>query len=145
MPETSQPRQAAGGRDIYVNQVPCCRSSLPEKDRSLARLLVDVPALPPHLLVEILDQLMAAGGEQATLALIAARDVVLMRPANRPEALRALLEMAVAVDFDVRSFAILFSRSPPPLLHHAHASNTPYRWTCSLRVAAMNESGRKLA
>jgi hypothetical protein len=78
---------------------------LPAKDRSLARLLVDVPALPAELLTELLDGLKAAGGEHATLALITARDIVLMRPANRPEALRSMLEMAVAVDPDIR-FAV---------------------------------------
>ena len=80
-----------------------CRSTkLPPKDRSLARLLVDVPALPEEVLTTLFQALQAQGEEHATLALIAARDLVLLRPSIRFPALKTLLEMAVSPDSSLR-------------------------------------------
>ena len=75
---------------------------MPAKDRTLAKLLVDAPALPSELLKECLADLQARGGDYATLALIAARDVIINRPANRAVALDAILHMAVSKDPDMR-------------------------------------------
>ena len=79
-----------------------CRTELPAKDRTIARILLDAPALPDQLLVDLLQGLLGQGGEHATLALIAARDVVMLRPANRPQALQAMLEAAVVHDREIR-------------------------------------------
>lgn len=79
-----------------------CRAKLPAKDRILARLLVDVPALPNAILENLLRSLVEEDAEHATLSLIAARDVVMLRPANRPQALDSMLGMAVALDEGIR-------------------------------------------
>ena len=79
-----------------------CRTQLQAKDRTIARILLDAPALPDQLLKDLLQGLLGQGGEHATLALIAARDVVMMRPANRPQALQAMLEAAVMDDREIR-------------------------------------------
>lgn len=75
---------------------------MPAKDRSIAQLLVEAPALPPELLKEALDGLLAQGADYATLALVTARDVIMLRPGSRQPALQALLQMAVSADQDVR-------------------------------------------
>ena len=79
-----------------------CRTRLPPKDRSLARLLVDVPALPQGVVTTLFEALQEQGGEHATLALIAARDLVLLRPSIRFHALNTLLAMAVSPESDLR-------------------------------------------
>lgn len=75
---------------------------MPPKDRSLARLLLEVPALPNDLLDNLFKDLREQGDEHATLALIIARDVALMRPPNRQQALDAMLSMAVGQDEGLR-------------------------------------------
>ena len=68
----------------------------------MARLLLDVPALPTEALDRLLQDLREEGSEHATLALIIARDMTLMRPSNRFQALNAMLEMAVSHDDELR-------------------------------------------
>lgn len=88
--------------DKDLEGVILCRTKLPPKDRSLARLLVDVPGLPQEVLASLFEDLQAQGDEHATLALIAARDLVLLRPSIRFQALDTLLAMAVSPESDLR-------------------------------------------
>ena len=79
------------------------RAKLLPKDRALARLLLEAPALPEPLVPDLLRSLFLEGGEHATLALIATRDIMAQRPAIRLQALQVILSAAVAQDGDVRS------------------------------------------
>lgn len=75
---------------------------MPPKDRKLAKLLLDVPALPKGVLGGVFKALREQGGEHATLALIVARDLALMRPPSRQQALESMLDMAVDPDAELR-------------------------------------------
>ena len=68
----------------------------------LPKLLVEVPSLPKEQFVECIASLLQKSGEHATLALITARDVIVNRPGNRPEAMKAILEMAVSQNTELR-------------------------------------------
>lgn len=78
------------------------REQLPPSDRTIARLLLEAPALPQAGVAAFLRDLCASGGEWATLALSAARSVAVARPPNRDMALGFVLAAAVGADADLR-------------------------------------------
>lgn len=82
------------------------RTGLPLSDRTLVRLLAEAPLLPMPSVVQHLQQLCSDGPDWATLALLAARDVILQRPPNRPQVLNWVLEVAVSSDEDARGKAV---------------------------------------
>ena len=78
------------------------REHLPPSDRTIARLLLEAPALPHAGAAAFLADLAASGGEWATLALTAARGVAVARPPDRAMALGVVLAAAVGADADLR-------------------------------------------
>jgi len=78
------------------------REQLPPSDRTIARLLLEAPALPHAGAAAFLADLAASGGEWATLALTAARGVAVARPPDRAMALGVVLAAAVGADADLR-------------------------------------------
>ncbi|CAL8471131.1 g10673 [Coccomyxa elongata] len=76
------------------------------KDRTIARLLLDAPALPQPAVAQFLADVAAGGTEWATLALSAAFDVVMGRPCDRAPVLDMVLSTATAQDEDIRTKAV---------------------------------------
>jgi hypothetical protein len=98
----------AGSRyeDVFLSFLEGLKDKVPPSDRTIVSLLTEAPALPEPKVQEFLSSLCAAGGEWATLALIAARDVALTRPPSRQNAVAVALEASISEDVDVRTMAV---------------------------------------
>ena len=82
------------------------RRHLPPSDRTVVKLLLEAPALPMPAVQQYLHEVAAAGSEWSTLALLAARDVILQRPPSRQPVLQFVLAAAAGEDEDTRSKAV---------------------------------------
>ncbi|KAH7617684.1 putative Symplekin [Nannochloris sp. 'desiccata'] len=92
--------------DVFLSLLEGLKDKVPPSDRTIVFLLTEAPALPEPRVHEFLSSLCAAGGEWATLALIAARDVALTRPPSRQRAVAVALEASISEDVDVRTMAV---------------------------------------
>lgn len=73
---------------------------------SACRVLLEAPALPMPAVQSFLQQAVGRGADWCTLALLAARDVILMRPPSRPPLLQLVLDSCCAAAPDTRSKAV---------------------------------------
>jgi symplekin len=92
--------------DVFLSFLEGLKDKVPPSDRTIVFLLTAAPALPEPRVQEFLSSLCAAGGEWATLALIASRDVALTRPPSRQNAVNVALEASISRDVDVRTMAV---------------------------------------
>lgn len=67
---------------------------------------MEVPAIPTPSVRQFLEQLCGSGPDWSTLALLAARDMLLQRPPCRAEMLGLVLEATNAGDLDLRTKAV---------------------------------------
>jgi len=79
---------------------------LPPSDKSLASLLVEVPAISSEILLHLLERMMDNPNGWDSTALLIARDVILYRPTNRNEILDFALRICVSLKENVRMKAI---------------------------------------
>ena len=70
--------------------------------RTLSRVLLEAPALPQPAVCEFLADVASGGGDWATLALSAARDVLTQRPPDRAPILALVLAAAAGADAPLR-------------------------------------------
>eukprot|EP00887_Chlorella_sp_A99_P000002 scaffold16.g2.t1 len=105
---TARQQQLVGSRyeHVLLALLGGLRQRLPPSDRTLARLLAEAPALPMPAVAQHLRQLCAAGPDWSTLALLAARDVILLRPPSRQPMLQLVLAAAAGEDEDARGKAV---------------------------------------
>ena len=92
--------------DVLLSILEGLKESLPPPDRSILTLLTEVPALPMPRVADFLTALCNSGGDWATHALIAARDIAVSRPPSRDHVLKVALEAATSSDSDVRTKAV---------------------------------------
>lgn len=92
--------------DVFLSFLEGLKAKVPPSDRTIVFLLTEAPVLPEPRVQEFLSSLCAAGGEWATLALVAARDVALARPPSRQNAVTVALEASISKDVDVRTMAV---------------------------------------
>ncbi len=92
--------------DVFLSFLEGLKAKVPPSDRTIVSLLTEAPALPEPKIQEFLSSLCSAGGEWATLALIAARDIALTRPPSRQNAVAVALEASISQDVEVRTMAV---------------------------------------
>ena len=72
----------------------------------LCRVLLEAPALPMPAVRQFLQQVAEGGPDWCTLALLAARDVILQRPPSREPLVQLVLDACAAPTSDTRSKAV---------------------------------------
>ncbi len=91
---------------LVVSEECCCALAPREQgepgERAIAGVLLDAPALPQPACADFLRDCAASGGDWATLALSAARDVALQRPPDRGPMLALILDAAACEDAPLR-------------------------------------------
>lgn len=76
----------------------CCdRERLPSRDKAIAQILLEAPALPSPGVGQFLAEVAGQGGDWATLALSCARDIIMHRPPNRSSLSSASASCAACV------------------------------------------------
>lgn len=79
---------------------------LPPSDKSLASLLVEIPAVSSEILLSLLERMIDCQNGWDNTALLIARDVILHRPKNRKEVLDLALESCISNNETYRVKAI---------------------------------------
>ena len=70
------------------------------------RVLLEAPALPMPAVRQFLQQVAEGGPEWCTLALLAARDIILLRPPSREPLMQLVLDSCAAPTSDTRSKSV---------------------------------------
>jgi len=76
--------------------------SLPPTDKALPNLLLEIPIIPPEVIVPFVEDLIREGNGWDNLGLVIARDVILNRPKCRKELLDVVLQLCSSKDSDLR-------------------------------------------
>lgn len=140
---TSEVPDVTGSRYelVFTALLEGLREALPPNDKTLIQMLVEAPALPMPSTSQFLQDVCLSGPDWATLALLAARDIILHRPPARPDVLSFVLSAAISQNDDIRSKAVrLIANRLYPL---AFAGQTIEEYSKQLLNEAVNISDQQ--